>query len=521
MKNTNGRYLIEPLGLSYEDLAQAAVVATKSVNRGSKILDRATGKYVTSTAIRNVLRLPSTPDVRPHGPNLGFNFEGTTLMPDFTLLKGLLPEDEGKKVVESQEFEEDVPAAPENDGIVRVAFSRYDEFLAALDKVNKKAAKYNVPPLTVVSKEKVNAGKFKDGSPRLEWHIKMEAHPIRIGGWDFLASVEHSGGKQNVIRFVPGREADSRVRDYANASNRNCDFCQSSRDRNNTYLIKNIVNGELRQVGGQCLQKYIGDEARKLAKFAFSMEDLVMDMIEDDGEGGSEGGGRRVREAYDVETVLSIAVAAIKQFGFVRATNNEDDGRPPTSRIVRLAIGGRYDRRDVTDEEYAWLKGIRDEGVPETFKHEANQIIEWFNALPDDQKNSEYMLSLESIINADMVTSRSVGIVVSLPAVYFRHHNEIKQREQAKPSNWVGTENAKIPETEVEVVYTNIMDGNYGAYQIVKMVDEAGNHYTWFNTGANRLETGAKIKIIGTVKKHDEYKGVKNTVLIRVKAKPV
>lgn len=404
-------------------------------------------------------------------------------------------------------------APRENRGFFRVAFSRYSEFLAALEKVNKKAAKFGVPPLTVLERTKVEVGTREDGTKKLEYQVKMETHPVRIADWDFIATIEHSGGKQNIIRFVPG-QTDTRLRDFAHADSHVCDFCKAKMRRNNTYVVRNINDNEMRRVGGTCLQKHIGDEAQKLAKFAFSMEDLIGDFIEEDGREFGYGGGH-VEQASDVETTLSIAVMAVNEFGFVRSAGHEDGSGLPTARIVRAGLFG-YDRRE-------W-KGFEDfflacKTPSDAVKAEVAAILAWFEALPEDRKNSDYMMSLESIINADYVNGRGIGLMASLPAAYFRDQNEARERATRKPSNWVGEKGQKIDPTAVKVVYTNVMDGQFGAYQIVKMVEECGNVFTWFNTSKIRLDLDAELVIVGTVKDHDEYKGVKQTVLTRVKVK--
>jgi hypothetical protein len=47
------------------------------------------------------------------------------------------------------------------------------------------------------------------------------------------------------------------------------------------------------------------------------------------------------------------------------------------------------------------------------------------------------------------------------------------------------------------------------------MVDEAGHSFTWFCSG-KPLEEGKVYEVKATVKKHDEYKGVKQTIVNRV-----
>ena len=413
------------------------------------------------------------------------------------------------------EQDEDIPSPLEGKyGEYTISFSRFDQFDEGLSKVNKLAHKLGVPILRIESKTKVIIGKDKDtGAPKFGWKIKLQGEPVRLNGWEFLASLEH-GPNGNNIRYVPGKE-DIRVKQYANASN-SCDFCNSARDRNNTYIVRNIETGELKQVGGQCLQKYIGDDARKLAKFAFHMDEFVGGLTMDDSDDDDgEPRGKRGIIATDAQTALAAAIIAIDMRGFIRSSS-DDDSRVPTVRYVSCALfdqcGDAFynNNQDVID-------AIRD--MDGAAKKRADDIIAWFEALPDNAKESSYMVSLESTLHSDMVTPRSLGLVVSLPAVYFRAHNTATQTANKPVSQWQGTVGAKIPETEVTVVHVGFHDTAYGVTQLVKMIDKAGNAYTWWNSSKNEYEKDQQLKIIGVVKKHEEYRGDKITVLTRVKSK--
>lgn len=70
------------------------------------------------------------------------------------------------------------------------------------------------------------------------------------------------------------------------------------------------------------------------------------------------------------------------------------------------------------------------------------------------------------------------------------------------------------------VEFTLVKDGYYGATTIVRFRDEAGNVLTWFASGVHGYEKDAPVHVRGTVKKHEEFRGVKATVLSRCKVTP-
>ncbi len=52
---------------------------------------------------------------------------------------------------------------------------------------------------------------------------------------------------------------------------------------------------------------------------------------------------------------------------------------------------------------------------------------------------------------------------------------------------------------------------------IVKMRDGDDNVFTWFASGYQNLKRGDRVSVRGTIKKHDEYQGTKQTILTRCK----
>lgn len=70
-------------------------------------------------------------------------------------------------------------------------------------------------------------------------------------------------------------------------------------------------------------------------------------------------------------------------------------------------------------------------------------------------------------------------------------------------------------EFEGEVVFSTERESYYGVTTIIKIKDEKGNLFTWFASGFHALVRGDRVKIRGTVKKHDMYNGVKQTIITR------
>ena len=72
---------------------------------------------------------------------------------------------------------------------------------------------------------------------------------------------------------------------------------------------------------------------------------------------------------------------------------------------------------------------------------------------------------------------------------------------------------------ELNVTCTGIHTtvGYYGTTFIYKMTDSDGRRFTWFTSIGDAMGMNEELKIVGTIKKHDEWNGLKETHLSRVK----
>jgi hypothetical protein len=150
----------------------------------------------------------------------------------------------------------------------------------------------------------------------------------------------------------------------------------------------------------------------------------------------------------------------------------------------------------------------------------ASDIIEWAKSIDKDD-DSEYLFNLRTIAHVGYVSTSTAGYAASMYVAYqnaMEREIERKKFEARKPSNWVGSEGDKVELTvTVERIIEN--EGNWGVVGIHKMTDSDGNDVVWFASGSNWLnsENATAYKIRGTVKKHSEFKGRRQTQLTRVK----
>lgn len=92
------------------------------------------------------------------------------------------------------------------------------------------------------------------------------------------------------------------------------------------------------------------------------------------------------------------------------------------------------------------------------------------------------------------------------------HEQPVKRPVAKKPSEYVGQVDDSL---ECVLTVTNAIPfvGDYGAGLIVKMTDANGNAFKWVTN--KEVEEGEVLQAMWKVKKHEEYRGVKETVLTR------
>lgn len=85
-------------------------------------------------------------------------------------------------------------------------------------------------------------------------------------------------------------------------------------------------------------------------------------------------------------------------------------------------------------------------------------------------------------------------------------------------SNWIGEVGDKITDLKVQLIRKYTMDGKYGLTTLYGFQDENGNIINWWSSTFQEIEINDWTTIVrGTIKKLDEYKGVKQTVVTRCK----
>jgi hypothetical protein len=129
---------------------------------------------------------------------------------------------------------------------------------------------------------------------------------------------------------------------------------------------------------------------------------------------------------------------------------------------------------------------------------------------------SDYEANLALIVVNGFVTERSAGLMASLISYYERTMEREALAAKEKLSKHVGTVGARDVFKGLTLVSTRSWEGQFGYTTLHKFISAEGNIFTWFASGLDTpFKQGETYDVKATVKKHDTYNGVAQTVLNR------
>lgn len=343
--------------------------------------------------------------------------------------------------------------------------------------------------------------------------------------WAFGGSVEPSGidGKNFVDVNLSGKDLGFVVPSkYFTVNPCTCDYCKTNRKRNKTYLVVNQETGEWKQLGKECLKLFVtGIDVDAIATFESFIKEA-----EDIANPGDEFFYNRRARFVEVQRALELAQAATKMFGFVATRDNAGNYNVfSTKNIVQAKLlkemGCPSDllNIDSSDREKINL-AVAKLTVYSTYAENdiSNDIIalrETVTELPDEP----YYNNLKVVLANEYIPLDKLGLLVSAPKAMSRYYEFKKMQEEkeklAKSSNYIGEVGEKISVNFVSGREVACCETQFGLLHIYEFKDTKGNTVVWKSgSGKDIPESGI---VSGTVKAHEEYNGVKQTVILRAK----
>jgi hypothetical protein len=393
---------------------------------------------------------------------------------------------------------------------------RLDDLTAALEKLGKKAVKLGCakPTYKVVKEYKVNVSednKFPQWVGYCDLEITYEVLAV-AGGWRFLASIETVDQVDGVNRNrVNGPGLDGEVaKGYITVAQK-CDHCGHNRRRNQTYIVQNEA-GETKQIGSTCLKEYMGvDPVSAVAGLAFDA--AIKEIGEDEERWGGARNGPRV---WELGEVAAAALSLISHNGFVSAAQAEFDGMVKTGADMLTLL---LKSNPKLSEWYAKME-------PTAANREAAEVIvERLNArILNDYRNDPtkldgFSFKLGLILNRGFADHKDFQLFA---ASVNREAGDMARAAAPKSqvkNEWLpGAAVGGKVEVKATISMVKGLQTAWGCSTLVKFVTADGYPMTTFYSGdAQSFNAGAAVTVKGTVKRLEDGKFGKQTLLTRVK----
>lgn len=325
-------------------------------------------------------------------------------------------------------------------------------------------------------------------------------------GWSLVGRLDFASVPGACVRaMVPGEVCPPAF--YEVAADR-CDHCGHRRRRNDTFLVRH-ESGEIKVVGRTCLADFLGHASPEaiatLCELLGSLDTLGAD-AESDGWGGGRG-----FDAWEPEEVLELAAFSIRSYGW--ASSREDCAtRDDVLSLLVPCIDARAER-------------ARKERLAEVTDHDrahGRAALAWVREQTPD---GDYMHNLATVLGPTaMVTGKTAGIAVSGILAYDRameRETKRRSREALPTADTFVAEPKKRIDCEGTIELLRSWETQWGCTTLVKWRDADGNVFVWKSSSSPELSTGDTIKVRGTVKAHETYKGELQNVLTRCKVEVV
>ena len=257
------------------------------------------------------------------------------------------------------------------------------------------------------------------------------------------------------------------------------------------------TSGTVKQVGRACLKDYCGIDPQYILGLKNLGDELYPMTVH-----CNEFHPAQRQVVYDTVTVLAHAITAYKAFGYRKADEQESN-----KSIIMRAV-------------------IEHKAPVEADFEEAKKMAEDILSDESIRDYREFLYNVKVLLeNHYCKIGSHAGFIAYAPVAY---ESFVKERErQAKhdaemmqermSSNYIGEIGKRISNSVSEMKLVTSWDTMYGTTYLYKMVDVNGNTVVWYASNPCDCDSFIGKNIKATVKDHDEYDGVKQTIVNRCK----
>ena len=272
-----------------------------------------------------------------------------------------------------------------------------------------------------------------------------------------------------------------------------CNHCNTKRKRKMYYIFYNKKINNFVSVGSTCCKEYVGVDIEKILKKYDSIYQSI----------GVSFDNEINLISTDINYIVSKIICYDKLYN-TQYKNYRKYKENLLEFVNELVINSKYQ-----NEYYYYDKHEKE------LEKEANKTIEYILKM-NNKENNEYLHNLQQIFNNRFMDAKFIKyILYCTKLVQLDKVKKEANKENKKPSNYVGEIKDRL---DLNLTLFNIieLEGYYGLSYLYLFKDNEGNIFKWI-TASKKLENNTAYKIKATIKNHEEYKGIKQTVLTRCK----
>lgn len=398
----------------------------------------------------------------------------------------------------------------------------------AIETIKKMSKKYKVPePIINVGEKKREGFGWNEIWGTFSYYLDLIPVTVtvenifKLQGLDVLAIVDNTTGGS--VRI-----GDEPVPSEMLTPSSECHLCNVNRYRGKSYLVKDTATGEIKRFGGDCVKKVFGiNPAKFIAAIAFyERMDAGFDF---DPDSEPSGGGRRgispLLTAVPIPLAMAVVKFALDQRGYVKKEGEY------------ISTGSGWGARE---EYHRTNKGkatadlcediLFSEDEMKKFKP-VNELTEkvktyWESVVIKDP-NSGFGQFLQSV--KDILSSGEFRVIDCSKLIYAVHEYTESLTRAEKSNEYIGTVGEKLLFTDLKLLNHKSFQSQFGMGHIWSFEDSLGNKVKKFGELNSAFRTaegteqlfgeynkGDMFTFIADVKNHEEYNGVKSTLLGRL-----
>nr|WP_305910555.1 hypothetical protein [Methylomarinum sp. Ch1-1]MDP4523315.1 hypothetical protein [Methylomarinum sp. Ch1-1] len=266
-----------------------------------------------------------------------------------------------------------------------------------------------------------------------------------------------------------------------------------------------MEDGRILQIGSSCLADFFPNSSPASIAAYSELLYFVRDELEDLEEMPSSMSGDDECALIRISTVLALAAAEIRENGYMSVVQAEEyyPPLPSTSLIIKSQFSRNPLRKIIPIEQDI---------------ERAETVLEWLRTSDYVRSgNTTFMHNLLNFAESGHVNHKNIGVVAAGIIIYDRYLEKVNREKHGGKSEFIGKDGEKLSDYPVKIIGTRIVPGDeYGDKILYQFEDQKHNQLTWFCSGNPLLvEKDVLIHLSGTIDRHTEYKGVKQTQLKR------